>query len=135
VTKRLVYSSDRGRLCPDCGWPADDCHCSRTLAAEEPVPAKITAKLRVENAASGKKVTVIDGLPKNDEFLRGLARELKKSCGAGGRTGDGFVELQGDQRERLHDIFARPVLNGRFTVNIRPTGLGRESSKLPRRGE
>jgi translation initiation factor 1 len=71
------------------------------------VPAKITAKLRVENAASGKKVTFIDGLPKNEEFLRELAKELKKSCGAGGKAGDGFVELQGDQRERLHEVLSR----------------------------
>lgn len=104
---RVVYSSDRGRLCPDCGWPADDCHCSKSFTAHEAVPAKITAKLRVENAASGKKVTVIDGLPKNEAFLQGLAKELKKSCGAGGRAGDGFVELQGDQRERLHDLLSR----------------------------
>ena len=104
---KLVYSSDRGRLCPGCGWPAEDCHCSKSLPANEPVPAKITAKLRVENAASGKRVTIIDGLPKNEAFLRELAKELKKSCGAGGRAGDGFVELQGDQRERLHELLSR----------------------------
>jgi translation initiation factor 1 len=107
MKERIVYSSGRGRLCPNCGWPAEDCHCSKNLAAEEPVPAKITAKLRVENTASGKKVTFIDGLPKNEAFLRELAKELKKSCGAGGKTGDGFVELQGDQRERLREILAR----------------------------
>lgn len=105
--KRVVYSTGRGRVCPDCGWPADDCHCSKSLGAEEPVPSKITAKLRVENAASGKKVTFIDGLPKNEAFLRELAKELKRSCGAGGKAGDGFVELQGDQRERLHELLAR----------------------------
>jgi translation initiation factor 1 len=107
VKGKVVYSSDRGRLCPDCGWPAEDCHCSRTLSPGEPVPAKITAKLRVENAASGKRVTIIDGLPRNKSFVETLAKELKKSCGAGGRAGDGFVELQGDQRERLHDLLSR----------------------------
>jgi translation initiation factor 1 len=106
MKERIVYSSERGRLCPDCGWPAEDCHCSRTLAVDEPVPAKIIAKLRVENAASGKRVTFIDGLPKNESFLRELAKELKKSCGAGGKAGDGFVELQGDQRERLREMLA-----------------------------
>ena len=24
----LVYSSGKGRICPACGWPADDCKCS-----------------------------------------------------------------------------------------------------------
>jgi translation initiation factor 1 len=104
---RMVYSSEKGRICPICGWPADDCRCSKSLSAGEPVPAKITAKLRVENAASGKRVTVIDGLPKNKDFLEALAKELKKSCGAGGKAGEGFVELQGDQRDRLRDLLAK----------------------------
>jgi translation initiation factor 1 len=107
VRERIVYSSERGRICPRCGWPADDCHCSQSLTAAEAVPARITAKLRVENAASGKRVTIIDGLPKNPAFLESLAKELKKSFGAGGKAGEGFVELQGDQRERLRDLLAR----------------------------
>jgi translation initiation factor 1 len=73
----------------------------------EPVPAKITATLNLENAGPGKKVTVIHGLPKNAAFLESLAKELKKSCGAGGKAGVDFVELQGDQRERLYDLLAK----------------------------
>ena len=104
----VVYSTGRGRICPKCGWPEADCRCSSTLgAAAEPVPAKITAKLRVENRGSGKVVTVIDSLPANREFLDDLARELKKSCGTGGRVGETFVEIQGDHRERLRELFAR----------------------------
>jgi translation initiation factor 1 len=106
VKERIVYSSQKGRVCPKCGWPADQCHCSSSLPHAEPVPAKITAKLRVENAGPGKRVTVIDGLPKNEALLRDLAKELKKSCGAGGKAGEGFVELQGDQRERLRELLA-----------------------------
>jgi translation initiation factor 1 len=49
-------------------------------------------------------VTVIHGLPKNDAFLESLAKELKKACGAGGKAGVDFVELQGDQRERLREL-------------------------------
>jgi translation initiation factor 1 len=104
---RAVYSTSSGRLCPKCGWPADDCRCSKSLAADEPMPAKITARLRVQNAGPGKKVTLIDGLPNNSDFLAALARELKKSCGAGGKSGRCSIELQGDQRERLHDLLSR----------------------------
>jgi translation initiation factor 1 len=105
--ERLVYSSDKGRLCPKCGWPATDCRCSSSLGApREPVPAKIKARLRLEKRVSGKTVTVVDGLPKNGAFLEALAQELKKSCGTGGRAGDGSVELQGDQRERLRELLA-----------------------------
>ena len=106
--RRLVYSTDRGCVCRACGWPENQCHCSSTLAAiQEPVPEKITAKLRFEKRASGKGVTVVDGLPNNRGFLESLARELKKSCGTGGRAAEGWVELQGNQRERLRELLAK----------------------------
>ena len=105
---RVVYSSGKGRVCPKCGWPEADCRCSSSLAArQEPVPEKPTARLRLENRASGKSVTVVDGLPDNASFLDALARELKKSCGTGGHASGGCVELQGDQRERLRELFAK----------------------------
>ena len=107
---RIVYSTEKGRLCPVCGWPADDCHCSKALGGEraEAVPARITAKLRIEKSGrGGKTVTVVDGLPGNASFLEDLARELKKACGTGGSVADGVVELQGDRRERLREILAK----------------------------
>jgi translation initiation factor 1 len=106
--RRVVYSTDSREACPKCGWPVKDCRCSANLRQpESAVPAKITATLRIENRASGKVVTVIDGLPANRDFLNDVARELKKSCGTGGRTGETDVELQGDHRERLRELLAR----------------------------
>ena len=32
-------------------------------------------------------VTVIDGLPRNESFLKELAQDLKRSCGTGGTVG------------------------------------------------
>lgn len=108
MRERVVYSSGKGRICAKCGWPATDCHCAGALAApQEAVPAKITATLNLENAGPGKKVTVIHGLPKNPAFLESLAKALKKSCGTGGKAGLDFVELQGDQRERLRDLLTK----------------------------
>ncbi len=105
---RLVYSTDSGRRCMRCGWPKKECHCSSSLSAPPaPVPPKITAKLRLENRSSGKSVTVLDGLPGNPAFLESLAKELKRSCGTGGHTGEASVELQGDQRERLRELLAK----------------------------
>ena len=105
---RVVYSSEKGRICARCGWPASDCRCASALPElQESVPAKITVTLNLENAGPGKKVTVIHGLPKNTAFLESLAKELKKSCGTGGKAGADFIELQGDQRERLRDLLAR----------------------------
>jgi translation initiation factor 1 len=105
---RLVYSSGKGPVCPACGWPQNDCHCSKTLATgAEPLPETVTVTLRLENRASGKHVTVLDGLPDNRAFLDRLCRDLKKACGAGGAAGERAIELQGDHRERLRDLLAR----------------------------
>jgi translation initiation factor 1 len=109
---RVVYSSGQGRLCPKCGWPEADCRCAATLAAgRQPVPEKVTAKLRLENRASGKHVTVVEGLPDNREYLEDLCRSLKKACGTGGATAGASIELQGDQRERLRDLLAKRGLH------------------------
>ncbi len=102
-----MYETGKGRLCPRCGWPADDCHCSS--ASEEPVPAKPGCVLRLEKKGrGGKTVTVVDGLPRNAAFLASLAGELKRACGTGGAVAEAAVAIQGDQRERL-----RPLLSAR----------------------
>ena len=106
---RLVYSTGVGSICPGCGWPARDCKCSKNLSREQPVPSgKIVAKLRMEKKGrGGKAVTVVYDLPKNDDFLKQLATELKRSCGAGGAVIADGVEIQGDLRERVRDILVK----------------------------
>lgn len=88
-------------MCPSCGWPVDDCKCSsRNKTAA--VPPRLIAKLRIEKAGrGGKTVTVVDGLPHNDAFLKQLLQDLKRACGCGGAIRDGGVELQGDLRDRV----------------------------------
>ncbi len=49
----------------------------------------------------GKIVSVISGLPGNDDELRNLASELKRLCGSGGTLKDGIIEIQGDHRTAL----------------------------------
>jgi translation initiation factor 1 len=98
---RLVYSTQAGRVCPKCGWPADDCRCS-SQARNAAVPSRLIATLRIEKAGrGGKTVTVVDGLPQNVAFLKGLQQDLKRACGCGGAIRDGGIELQGDLRDRV----------------------------------
>lgn len=102
---RSVYQTGRGRVCPKCGWPADDCRCS--TSGEEAVPSRIACVLRIEKKGrGGKTVTVVAGLPRNAAFLSALASELKRACGTGGTAAEGAVEIQGDQRERLRPLLA-----------------------------
>lgn len=107
---RLVYSTGVGRVCPTCGWPADNCQCSAKKGVDALVPArpgKIVAKLRMEKKGrGGKLVTVVDGLPNNQTFLKALCQELKRACGTGGAVADGTIELQGDLRDRARELLA-----------------------------
>ena len=65
---RPVYSTDTGRMCPDCGAPIASCRCA--AGGDEPVPIRIVATLRIEKAGrGGKTVTVVAGLPRNAAFL------------------------------------------------------------------
>jgi translation initiation factor 1 len=111
-SSRLVYSTSVGRVCPGCGWPADNCRCSKPVE-DGSIPSRIAAKLRVEKKGhGGKTVTVVDGLPPNAAFLKDLGQELKRTCGTGGRAGDGAIELQGDLRDRVREV----LLNKGFAV-------------------
>ena len=100
---RTVYSSDKGRICPTCGWPAKSCRCSTKL--DQAVPDRITARLRIEKAGrKGKTVTVVESLPRNRDFLKDLVGELKRACGSGGKAADTHIEIQGDHLEKIRDL-------------------------------
>jgi translation initiation factor 1 len=104
---RIVYSSAAGRICERCGWPIERCQCSDRRRTES-IPSRIVAKLRLETKRrGGKAVSVVDGLPRNDVFLKELCQELKRVCGTGGTVSDSAIELQGDQRERLRDVLGK----------------------------
>ena len=72
------------------------------------MPSRPVAKLRVEKTGrGGKTVTVVYGLPNNQEFLKDLAQDLKRACGTGGTTTEEGVELQGDLRDRVRAALAK----------------------------
>ena len=98
-----VYSTERGRVCPRCGWPEKSCRCSSGM--DQTVPEKMTVRLRIEKAGrKGKTVTVVENLPRNRAFLKDLAGVLKRACGSGGKAGDAHVEIQGDHRSTLREL-------------------------------
>ena len=100
-----AYSTE-GPVCRHCGRRLGTCDCLEKK--EEPVPDKVTAKLRIEKSGrGGKTVTVIYDLPRNPAFLKKLAKELKAQCGSGGKAGEDLVEIQGDHREKLRAVLAK----------------------------
>ena len=100
---RLIYSTDKGRICPDCNRPVKNSTCrhgnSRSRAQQ-----KLDGILRINRETkrrSGKTVTTISGLAANDEVIKKLASKLKNLCGSGGSVKDGVILIQGDHRKAL----------------------------------
>lgn len=99
--KKLVYSTD----------PRDQAKLNPQpkLQAENVDLSKIMIIFRIEKGGrGGKTVTVLDGWPKNTEFLEKTCKELKSKCGVGGKSEItdkfGVIEIQGDQRAALKKI-------------------------------
>jgi translation initiation factor 1 len=118
-----VYSSERGRICPECGKPAGDCRCrsgqkgkgkekgrgkgrgarsGRQAERAQADPRDGVVRVRRETRGrKGKTVTTITGVPLGEDALRDLAGELKRRCGCGGAAKSGVIEIQGDHAEVL----------------------------------
>jgi len=100
--RTLVYSSDGGRACPDCGAPVAACRCG--AGSGDGLPDRGDGIVRVGRETKGRKgagVTVITGLPLDADGLRKLAGDLKRACGSGGTLKDGVIEIQGEHRDRV----------------------------------
>lgn len=99
----LVYSSEHGRMCRKCDNPIDACTCARDdREARAAAPAK--GPVRVARETKGRKgagVTLVYDLPLDADGVKGLAKELKSRCGAGGTVKDGVIEIQGDHRDAI----------------------------------
>ena len=93
---RLVYSSEFGRACPDCGRPLDQCSCPRKPAREK--GDGIVRVRRESKGRGGKTVISVTGLPLDDGELDTLTAELKRRLGTGGAAKDGEREDSRDER-------------------------------------
>jgi translation initiation factor 1 len=96
---RLVYSTDGGRLCPQCHRSVADCVCGKARPAHS--PDGIVRLHRETKGRGGKAVTLVKGVPLAGEELKALAKALKQKCGVGGSLKGDVIEIQGDQRELI----------------------------------
>ncbi len=95
----LVYSTDAGRMCPDCRRPVANCACR---SAGVPATGDGIARVsRETKGRGGKTVTVVRQLALDRAALADLGRMLKTCCGSGGTVADGVLEIQGDHVERV----------------------------------
>ena len=95
----LVYSTERGLVCPECRLPMTKCACGKDTPP--PKGDGIVRVRRETKGRGGKTVTTVVGVPLPGNALRDLASELKRHCGTGGTIKDGVIEIQGDHREAI----------------------------------
>jgi len=95
----LVYSTESGRMCPGCNKPSQSCSCKKKQAIPE--NDGIVRLKRETKGRKGKGVTLITGVPEDDDGLKQLGKSLKQKCGSGGSVKNGVIEIQGDHRDLL----------------------------------
>ncbi|MEJ2726594.1 MAG: translation initiation factor Sui1 [Deltaproteobacteria bacterium] len=106
---RLVYSTETGRICPECGKPVSACSCKKrkvVKADRQPTSYPTDGTIRIQREVRGRKgkiVTAVYGVPLEKEKLLEFAKTLKQRCGAGGSVKDGVIVIQGDHRQTLLD--------------------------------
>jgi len=96
----LVYSTDGGRMCPECSHVLAECVC-RTVATKLPVGDGVAQVARETKGRGGKSVTLVKGLALDPLALALLGKQLRTACGSGGTVKDGVIEVQGDHCERV----------------------------------
>lgn len=96
----LVYSTETGRICPDCRKPLSDCNCKAAAKAKPAGDGNVRVS-RESKGRGGKTVTLVRGLPLDAEALAALGKQLRSACGSGGTVKDGVLEIQGDHCERV----------------------------------
>jgi translation initiation factor 1 len=97
---RTVYTTDQGRICPQCGRVVKDCICQ---SRKNPLPTGDgIVRVRLEKKGrGGKMVTTISGCLLRESELYKLAGTIKRLCGAGGAVKDGIIEVQGDHCDKV----------------------------------
>ncbi|MCW8884942.1 MAG: translation initiation factor Sui1 [Motiliproteus sp.] len=94
----LVFSTEFGRMCPDCGKAQAECACKQDSVPEGDGIVRVS---RETKGRKGKGVTLITGVLLPAAELKALAKKLKQRCGTGGAVKNGVIEIQGDQRDLM----------------------------------
>jgi len=107
---RLIYSTDRGAVCPDCNNSEKNCMCRQIKKAAVPEMNGVVRVRYETKGRKGKGVTLITGLLLSENGLEELSRQLKRHLSTGGTVKDHTIELQGDHREKVEQILRRERL-------------------------
>ncbi len=106
MATNLVYSTDGGRMCPDCRQAITACVCAVQKKAEVRGDGRVRVS-RETASRGGKTVTVVRGLAMTDEQITALGKRLRSACGTGGTAKDGLIEVQGEHADRVLGLLAK----------------------------
>jgi translation initiation factor 1 len=110
--KGIVYSTEFGKICPECGNPVNRCICGKGNFG---IPNDGIVRIgRETKGRKGSGVSVITGVPLDGKGLKNLAKQLKQKCGTGGTVKSGTIEIQGDHR----DLLRQELLRLGYTVKL-----------------
>ncbi|MGS1010481.1 translation initiation factor Sui1 [Achromobacter anxifer] len=105
-TGGLVYSTESGRMCPECRKPLTQCLCKQAARAA-PAGDGVARVSRETKGRGGKSVTVVKGLALDGAALNALGKQLRNACGSGGTVKDGVIEIQGEHCDRVMDVLQK----------------------------
>ena len=114
MSTRLVYSTETGRICPDCGKPLADCVC-KTAAKAKPAGDGNVKVSRESKGRGGKTVTLVKGLALDATALALVGKQLRGACGSGGTVKDGVIEIQGDHCDLVIETLKKQGHNPKRT--------------------
>ena len=104
---RVVWSDDKGDL-----RKKKDASANGHSSVKE---ADLTLHVRRLTSGKGRTVLEIKGLPNNKAWCKALAKEIKKSLGVGGAYKDDYIEIHGENMERLTEILEKKNLKWKKT--------------------
>ncbi|MES2363918.1 MAG: translation initiation factor Sui1 [Pseudomonadota bacterium] len=103
-TGGLVYSTDAGRMCPECRKPVAACICGQKSSPKTDGVVRVS---RETKGRGGKSVTLVKGVALDALALAQLGKQLRAACGSGGTVKDGVIEVQGDHCELVMEALKK----------------------------
>jgi len=116
IPDSIFPTNDKGeKICPKCSNVINKCSC---ISLEQSLKKEIRATLRLDKKdRRGKIITIIDHLPKNEQFLKDLSRRLKGKLGVGGKflisNEYGVIEIQGNKINILKSLLRQEGISFR----------------------
>jgi len=103
-------NEDGVAVCPKCQKPIKECSCV-SYDPSQPKYDQFSLTVRLDRRnRKGKKVMIIEGLPRDEVYCRKLAKILKTKSGCGGTCyvdeSGGIIEIQGQKGELIKQLLS-----------------------------